>query len=853
MNLDLPMMGSPISLVITMKETAMTVIDRSRNDLETLDLGVEGMTCASCVGRVERAIAAVPGVDAVAVNLATERAHITFAKGDTDLRQIEAAVRQTGYTPVETTIELSVSGMTCASCVGHVEKALRAVPGVIEATVNLATERASVTALAGGDIVPALVKAVAGAGYEASPVVAADGDATARQQAAKDEEQGKLLRSVILAGLLTLPLLVVEMGSHMVPALHHWLAGTFGEGNVRVASFVLATIVQFGPGLVFLRKGFPALLRLAPDMNSLVMLGTGAAYLYSSVATFLPDLLPAGTEGTYFESGAVIVTLILLGRWFETRAKGRTGAAIRSLIALQPKTARVLRDGAESDVPVESVRPGDTVILRPGERVPVDGEVTDGTSFVDESMITGEPAPVRKEAGSTVTGGTVNGSGALRFAAQKVGSDTLLAQIVRTVQAAQGAKLPIQALVDRITLWFVPVVIVLALATFLVWLAFGPSPALSHALVNAVAVLIIACPCAMGLATPTSIMVGTGRGAELGILFRQGDALQALRDVEIVALDKTGTLTKGRPELTDIEPASGFAADEILRLVGSAENRSEHPLALALVAAAKARGLALAEPADFASDPGRGVTATVEGRKVAIGGHKLMEEATLDIAPFASRAKALAEAGKTPLYAAIDGRIAAVIAVADAVKETTPAAIAALHKLGLKVAMVTGDDHRTAQAVARGLGIDEVWAEVLPTDKAEVVKALQKRGARVAFVGDGINDAPALAQADVGIAIGTGTDIAIESADVVLMSGDVMGVPRAIALSQAVIANIRQNLAWAFGYNALLIPVAAGVLYPAFGILLSPVFAGLAMALSSVSVVTNALRLKRFQVPASHG
>jgi heavy metal translocating P-type ATPase len=847
------MMGRTISLVITMKETAMTLIDRSRNDLETLDLGVEGMTCASCVSHVERAIAAVPGVDAVAVNLATERARVSFAKGSTDLKQIEAAVRQSGYTPVENTIELSVSGMTCASCVGHVEKALRAVPGVVGATVNLATERASVKTLAGDNIIHALVKAVAGAGYEASPVAAADGDATARQQAAKDEEQGKLLRSVILAGLLTLPLLVIEMGSHMVPSLHHWLAGTFGEGNVRVFSFVLATIVQFGPGLVFLRKGFPALMRAAPDMNSLVMLGTGAAYLYSSVATFLPDLLPAGTEGTYFESGAVIVTLILLGRWFETRAKGRTGAAIRSLIALQPKTARVLRDGAESDVSVDSVRPGDVVILRPGERVPVDGEVTDGASFVDESMITGEPAPVRKEAGSVVTGGTINGSGALRFTAQKVGADTLLAQIVRTVQAAQGAKLPIQALVDRVTLWFVPVVIVLALVTFAVWLTLGPSPALSHALVNAVALLIIACPCAMGLATPTSIMVGTGRGAELGILFRQGDALQALKDVQIVALDKTGTLTKGKPELTDIEPANGFTADEVLRLVGSAENRSEHPLAQALVAAAKARNLALAEPADFTSDPGRGVTATVEGRKVAIGGHRLMEEVKLDIAPFAARAKALAEAGKTPLYAAIDGRIAAIIAVADAVKETTPAAIAALHRLGLKVAMVTGDDRRTAEAVARGLGIDEVWAEVLPTDKAEVVKRLQGRGAKVAFVGDGINDAPALAQADVGIAIGTGTDIAIESADVVLMSGDVMGVPRAIALSQAVIANIRQNLAWAFGYNALLIPVAAGVLYPAFGILLSPVFAGLAMALSSVSVVSNALRLKRFQVPTSHG
>ncbi|UZF93667.1 heavy metal translocating P-type ATPase [Bosea sp. NBC_00550] len=833
----------------------MTVIDKVRDNLETLDMGVEGMSCASCVGRVERAIATVPGVDAVAVNLATERARVTFVKGGTDLRKIEDAVRQAGYKPVETTMELSVAGMNCASCVGHVEKALRAVPGVVDATVNLATERATVRTLAGTDITPALVKAVAGAGYEASrlqPEAAHAAGPHDHMAMMKEEQQAQLLRSVILAAVLTLPLLVVEMGSHMVPALHHWLAGTFGEWNVRVFSFALATIVQFGPGLVFLRKGFPALLRGAPDMNSLVMLGTGAAYLYSTAATFLPQLMPAGADGTYFESGAVIVTLILLGRWFETRAKSRTGAAIRSLIALQPKTARVLRDGVEADMPVDTVRAGDIVILRPGERVPVDGEVTDGASFVDESMITGEPAPVRKEAGSAVTGGTVNGSGALRFTARKVGSETLLAQIVRTVQAAQGAKLPIQALVDRVTLWFVPAVMALALATFVVWLVFGPSPALSHALVNAVAVLIIACPCAMGLATPTSIMVGTGRGAELGILFRQGDALQALKDVQIVALDKTGTLTKGRPELTDIEPASGFDTNDVLRLVASAENRSEHPLALALVAAAKARGLALAEPADFVSDPGRGVTATVEGRGVAIGGHRLMEQAGLDIAPFAARAQALAEAGKTPLYAAIDGRIAAVIAVADAVKETTPAAIAALHRLGLKVAMVTGDDRRTAEAVARTLGIDEVRAEVLPTDKAEVVKALQKGGNKVAFVGDGINDAPALAQADVGIAIGTGTDIAIESADVVLMSGDVMGVPRAIALSQAVIANIRQNLAWAFGYNALLVPVAAGVLYPAFGILLSPVFAGLAMALSSVSVLANALRLKRFRVPASH-
>ena len=831
----------------------MAVIDRNENGLATLDMAVGGMSCASCVGRVERAIAAVPGVDAVSVNLATERAQIRYAARDNAIAaRIGEAVRQAGYKPAQETLELSVTGMNCASCVGHVEKALLAVPGVAAASVNLATERASVTAFSGADLVPALVAAVAKAGYEARPVEARGGKADEPDPAStqKEREQARLLRSVILAAILTVPLLVIEMGGHMVPSLHHALAGTFGEGNLRLVSFLLASIVLFGPGLVFLKKGLPALLRGAPDMNTLVMLGAGAAWLSSSIATFWPGLLPEGTALTYFESGAVIVTLILLGRWFEARAKGRTGAAIRSLIALQPKTARIRRDGRETDVPVEAVEPGDTVILRPGERVPVDGEVIDGTSFVDESMLTGEPAPVRKEAGSLVTGGTVNGSGALSFTARKVGSDTLLAQIVRTVQAAQGAKLPIQAAVDRITLWFVPAVMGLSALTFLTWLLLGPSPALSYALVNAVAVLIIACPCAMGLATPTSIMVGTGRGAELGVLFRQGDALQGLKDVQVVALDKTGTLTKGRPELTDLEPAEGFDADEVLRLVASAESRSEHPLALAIVAAAREKGLALAEPADFASDAGLGVTALVAGRSVAIGGPRLMERVGVGIGTGSSRAHALAEAGKTPLYAAVDGRLAAVIAVADAIKETSPAAIVALHRLGLKVAMVTGDDRRTAAAIARRLGIDDVRAEVLPTDKARVVLDLQKGGARVAFVGDGINDAPALAQADIGIAIGTGTDIAIESADVVLMSGDVMGVPRAIALSKATMANIRQNLGWAFGYNAVLIPVAAGALYPAFGILLSPIFAGLAMALSSVSVLANALRLRRFKAEA---
>ncbi|CAD5271196.1 copper transporter [Bosea sp. 62] len=822
-----------------------TMARRTASPASQFDIPIAGMSCASCVGRVERAVATVEGVDAVAVNLATERAVVTVPSGKVDAGAIAAAIRKAGYEPAESTIELNVAGMTCASCVGRVERALKTVPGVLGANVNLATQRATVRVLGGAEAASRLVAAVVGVGYEAEFVH--DGvDTTDRERQAREEEQASLRQAVIIAAIATAPLLVFEMGMHMSETLHHFLAGRIGEFNIKLLSFLLAGFVMLVPGMRFIQKGWPALLRGAPDMNSLVVLGTSAAFLYSTVATFAPSVLPEGTDYTYFEAGAVIITLILLGRWFEARAKGSTSEAIRRLMSLQAKSARVLRDGIEVDVGIATVIPGDIVIMRPGERIPVDGEVVDGVSYVDEAMITGEPIPARKEPGSGVTGGTINGTGAFRFTVQKVGADTLLAQIVRTVEAAQGSKLPIQALVDKVTMWFVPVVIGLALLTFAAWLAFGPSPALSYALVNAVAVLIIACPCAMGLATPTSIMVGTGKGAELGILFRKGEALQSLKDAKTVALDKTGTLTKGRPELTDIAVAAGFAEADVLQLVASVETRSEHPVAEAIVAAARQRGLALVEPADFAGEPGFGVKAMVEGRLIEVGADRLMVRLGLDLSAFAEQAAQLGDAGKTPLYAAIDGKLAAIIAVADPIKETTPAAIAALHGLGLRVVMITGDNRRTADAIARRLGIDEVVAEVLPTGKAEVVKSLQAGGVKVAFVGDGINDAPALAQADVGIAIGTGTDIAIESADVVLMSGDLEGVAKAIALSKATIANIRQNLVWAFGYNVVLIPVAAGALYPAFGILMSPMFAGLAMALSSVSVLANALRLKRF-------
>lgn len=830
--------------------TSVSVQQGSNSALRTtrLSLPVEGMTCASCVGRVERALKAVPGVQTAMVNLATERADITF--GDrADPQAAVGAIESAGYAVREETTELGIEDMTCASCVGRVEKALRQIPGVIEANVNLATERARVRHSAGIVTTTMLEAAVEQAGYKARRLSAATASSDDQDSERRENEARGLRRSLLIAALLTLPVFVLEMGSHLIPAMHHWVLGVLGEQRNGYLQFVLTTLVLFGPGLRFFRKGVPALLRGAPDMNSLVSVGTAAAYGYSVVATFIPQVLPQGTANIYFEAAAVIVTLILLGRTLEARAKGRTSQAIKRLVGLQAKTARVERNGETLEIPLDQVTTGDVVFVRPGEKIPVDGQVVEGASYVDESMITGEPVPVSKGVDAEVVGGTINKTGAFSFRVTKVGANTVLAQIIRLVEEAQGSKLPIQALVDKVTLWFVPAVMAAAALTFLIWLIFGPTPALTFALVNAVAVLIIACPCAMGLATPTSIMVGTGRAAELGVLFRKGEALQALRDVSVIALDKTGTLTKGRPELTDLVPAEGFDYDEVLALVAAVETRSEHPIAEAIVAAAKQRDLKIAAIEAFDATPGFGVSAKVSGRTVSVGADRFMTQLGLDVASFLPAAQRLGEQGKSPLYAAIDGRLAAVIAVADPIKETTPEAIKALHALGLKVAMITGDNAATASAIARQLGIDEVAAEVLPDGKVAALKQFRSHGARVAFVGDGINDAPALAEADVGLAIGTGTDVAIEAADVVLMSGDLRGVANAIALSQATIRNIKQNLFWAFAYNAVLIPVAAGMLYPINGTLLSPIFAAAAMALSSVFVLGNALRLKRFQAP----
>ena len=788
--------------------------------MSSITVEIENMTCGSCVGRVEAALGKVPSVQSSRVNLATKAATIETS----DIGETIDALAAAGYPARETTTDLKIEGMNCGSCVGRVERALMVDPNVIDAKVNLAAQTARVRHLGEVD----LIGIIRDAGYAAEP--------DRGEVVEPKDESAAILRNVILAAILTLPVFILEMGSHLIPAFHMAIEDSIGIQTSWFIQFVLTTAVLAGPGRVFARLGWPALLRRAPDMNSLVAMGTTAAWIYSTVATFIPSVLPDDSRAVYFESAAVIVVLILLGRFLEARAKGRAGAAISALAGLQPRTARVEVNGDVVERDITAIVAGDLVHVRPGERIAVDGIVSSGASHVDESMITGEPMPVDKDTGDAVTGGTVNGNGALVVEAQRVGRDTVLAGIMRMVSEAQAARLPIEALVNRITLWFVPVVMGITLVTVAVWLAFGPS--LAHALVAAVAVLIIACPCAMGLATPVSIMVGTGRAAELGVLFRQGDALQTLRDVEVVAFDKTGTLTQGRPELTDCDVAEGWTRDEVLGLVASVEAGSEHPLARAILRAsdpvAKAEG--------FMALTGLGAEATVNGRTVLVGADRLMASRNIPLGWAQAVGARIAEGGRTPLYAAVDGVLVAAIGIADPIKETARETIAGLRADGLRVALLTGDNPVTARAVAAELGIDEVHAGLMPDGKVEVLRTL---GAKVAFVGDGINDAPALAVSDVGIALGSGTDIAMESADVVLMSGDPRGVRDALRLSAATLRNIKQNLGWAFGYNVLLIPVAAGVFYPLAGVMLSPALAAGAMALSSVFVVTNALRLRR--------
>ena len=806
--------------------------------MRKVPLPITGMSCAACARRVEKALAGTAGVTLANVSPAAEKATVEYDAAFVDPNGLIRAVEDAGYGVEKGRTDFGVAGMSCAACVGRVEKALLRVPGVLSANVNLAAERATVEHLAGTVEDGDLERAVERAGYG----VVGEG----QEEPAEDvrgREYRRLRRTFLVAAVLTALILtgsVPMMFGFGPPVPERWL---------DFVLLALATPVQLWAGWRFYRGAWGALGHGQANMNTLVTVGTSAAYLYSAFATLAPGLF-GGRADVYFETSALIVTLVLLGRLLEARARGRAGEAIKRLAGLRAKTARVVRGDGEVDVPVEEVGVGDVILVRPGERLAVDGVVVSGESAVDEAMITGEPIPVTKRVGDEVIGATVNKTGAFRFRATKVGRDTALAQIMRLVEEAQGSKAPIQRLADRISGVFVPAVLVIATLTFLVWLLFGPEPAFTPALLSFVAVLIIACPCAMGLATPTSIMVGTGRGAERGILVKGGEALEAAHRLTTVVLDKTGTLTRGEPRLTDVVPANGLPRDELLRLAASAERASEHPLGEAIVAGARGRGIRLADPEEFDAPTGRGVRAMVDGRAVLVGSRKLMRESGVPEDGLIPRFEGLSAAGKTPVLVAVDGRAAGLLAVADTVREESREAVEALQNMGLKVAMISGDDRRAARAVAAELGIDCALAEVLPEEKAGEIRKLQAKGEVVAMVGDGINDAPALAQADVGVAIGTGTDVAIEAADLTLISGDPRGVARSIRLSRATMKNIRQNLFWAFAYNVVLIPVAAGALYPFLGGagLLNPVLAAAAMALSSVTVVSNALRLRRVEV-----
>ena len=814
--------------------------------LQTVQIPVRGMTCSGCAGRVERSVLKVAGVTQAVVNLVTNEVIVSLS-APVPLTTLVEAVEASGYQVPLQGYDYAVTGMNCGSCVGRIEKALAQSPLVSSYQVNLATKQAHVQLMAGAD--PEAISQWLTEHNYPSTLLAdnqrkAD-DLNSRQAA----EQAQLKKQLKQAFLFATPLFILEMGAHFIAPFHAFLERTFNTQHLWYVQALLAALVLFGPGREILKIGLQNLRRLAPDMNSLVALGTLSAFGYSLIATFMPSLLPAATVNVYFEASAVIIALILLGRFLEARAKGNASDAIKRLINLQPNSARVLVNGKVLDKPVAEIRIGEILEIRPGERVALDGVVINGQSFVDESMLTGEPIPVEKSQDAQVIGGTVNQTGSLQIKVQQVGANTVLAHIIRLVEQAQGSKLPIQGLVDRITLWFVPAVMVAALLTFITWLIFAPAPALSLALVNAVAVLIIACPCAMGLATPTSIMVGTGRAAQLGILFRQGQALQNLKDVKVIAVDKTGTLTAGKPQLTDFVVTTAHQDNHVLAVVAAVEQQSEHPIAQAIVSAAMERELQIPAIKDFQSITGMGVQATVLGQQIQIGADRFMRSLNINTNEFSEQAQQLGEQGKSPLYAAIDGRLAAMLAVSDPIKSSSKAAIDHLHAQGLKVAMITGDNQHTANAIAQQLGIDHVVAQVMPEGKVEAVKQLQEQYGSVAYVGDGINDAPALAAADVGIAIGTGTDIAMDAADVVLMSGHLTGVINALALSKATLRNISQNLFWAFAYNIALIPVAAGILYPFNGTLLSPVLAATAMALSSVFVVTNALRLRAFKAP----
>ncbi len=814
--------------------TEITGYPEGNRDLANISVKVSGMSCAACSSRLEKVLSKMPGVAAARVNLATETATVAYNPKKVDREQIYATIRETGFRPVLSRAELKLSGMSCAACASRVERVLNKVPGVNSATVNLATEKAVVEYNPLEVDVPQFKKAVSDAGYKAAEPEE-ETTTTGIEQSEQEREITKLKRLVIFSGILSAPLMIymIAMVFHADHAVMPLLSNPYFQ-------FAVATPIQFVAGAGFYRDAFVALRGGGANMSVLVAMGTSAAYIYSVAATFWGDRI--GTHEVYYETSAIIITLVLLGKTLETIAKGKTSEAIKKLIGMRAKTARVVRDGREMEIPVEEVEVGDLVVVRPGEKIPVDGIVREGYSSVDESMLTGESVPVDKKAGDEVIGATINKLGTFKFEATRVGKDTALAQIVKIVEEAQGSKAPIQRMADVISSYFVPAVVVVAIITFNAWYFFGAPGDLTRALLNFTAVMVIACPCALGLATPTSIMVGTGKGAENGILIKSGEYLEKSYKLTAIVLDKTGTITKGEPSMTDFFIAPGFETgkDELLHLAASAEKNSEHPLAKAIASHAGEKGISLADPSEFETIPGHGVRALVNGSLVLLGTRKLMQDNGVEINHLLTSVENMEEEGKTVMFMAVDGKAAALIGVADIIKENSREAIEKLKQMGLDVWMITGDNSRTAKAIARQVGISNVLAEVLPGDKASKVEALRKQGKVVGMVGDGINDAPALATADVGFAIGTGTDVAIEAADITLMRGDLTGIVTAIRLSRATIRNIKQNLFWALIYNTVGIPVAA------MGFL-NPVIAGAAMAFSSVSVVTNALRLKRFK------